>query len=96
MQIKIWFLPYSVYEKSFFFYIIRVSPCEAELQELVHQIDIMVNSKKVEWERKMKALEAKMDIQEQELASAQSKLDQKGQEVFKNITFYKESIYSGS
>ncbi|XP_072714989.1 deuterosome assembly protein 1 [Ciconia boyciana] len=57
------------------------SPCEAELQELVHQIDIMVNSKKVEWERKMKALEAKMDIQDKELASAQSKLDQKGQEV---------------
>ncbi|XP_050748518.1 deuterosome assembly protein 1 [Gymnogyps californianus] len=59
----------------------KASPCEAELQELVHQIDIMMNSKKVEWERKMKALEAKMDIQDQELASAQSKLDQKGQEV---------------
>ncbi|KAM6213395.1 deuterosome assembly protein 1 [Sarcoramphus papa] len=59
----------------------KASPCEAELQELVHQIDIMVNSKKVEWERKMKALEAKMDIQDEELASAQSKLDQKGQEV---------------
>ncbi|XP_009953745.1 PREDICTED: deuterosome protein 1, partial [Leptosomus discolor] len=57
------------------------SPCEVELQELVHQIVIMVNRKKVEWERKMKALEAKMDIQDQELASAQSKLDQKGQEV---------------
>ncbi|KFQ64396.1 Coiled-coil domain-containing protein 67, partial [Phaethon lepturus] len=61
--------------------IIRTSPCETELQELVHQIDIMVNSKKLEWERKMKALEAKMDIQDQELASAQNKLDQKGQEV---------------
>ncbi|KFO85031.1 Coiled-coil domain-containing protein 67, partial [Buceros rhinoceros silvestris] len=59
----------------------RASPCEGELQELVHQIDIVVNSKKVEWERKMQALEAKMDIQDQELASAQSKLDQKGQEV---------------
>ncbi|XP_050836081.1 deuterosome assembly protein 1 [Serinus canaria] len=59
----------------------KASPCEAELQELVHQIDIMVNRKQVEWERKMRALEAKMDIQDQELASAQSKLDQKGQEV---------------
>ncbi|KAM9263239.1 deuterosome assembly protein 1 [Cariama cristata] len=59
----------------------KASSCEAELQELVHQIDIMVNSKKLECERKMKALEAKMDIQDQELASAQSKLDQKGQEV---------------
>ncbi|XP_055557639.1 deuterosome assembly protein 1 [Falco cherrug] len=59
----------------------KASPYEAEIQELVHQIDIMVNSKKVEWERKMKALEAKMDICDQELASAQSKLHQKGQEV---------------
>ncbi|XP_032536822.1 deuterosome assembly protein 1 isoform X2 [Chiroxiphia lanceolata] len=59
----------------------KPSPCEAELQELVHQIDIMVNRKQLEWERKMRALEAKMDIQDQELASAQSKLDQKGQEV---------------
>ncbi|KAF4787750.1 deuterosome assembly protein 1 [Turdus rufiventris] len=61
----------------------KASPCEAELQELVHQIDIMVNRKQVEWERKMRALEAKMDIQDQELASAQNKLDQKGQEEFK-------------
>uniref|UniRef100_A0A8C9MJM9 Deuterosome assembly protein 1 n=1 Tax=Serinus canaria TaxID=9135 RepID=A0A8C9MJM9_SERCA len=60
---------------------VGASPCEAELQELVHQIDIMVNRKQVEWESKMRALEAKMDIQDQELASAQSKLDQKGQEV---------------
>nr|XP_009491362.1 PREDICTED: deuterosome protein 1 [Pelecanus crispus] len=59
----------------------KASPCEAELQELVHQVDIMLNSKKVQWERKMKALEAKLDIQDKELASAQSKLDQKGQEV---------------
>ncbi|XP_039912030.1 deuterosome assembly protein 1 isoform X2 [Hirundo rustica] len=59
----------------------KATPCEAELQELVHQIDIMVNRKQVEWERKMRALEAKMDIQDQELASTQSKLDQKGQEV---------------
>lgn len=65
-----------------FFIITRASPCDTQLQELLHQIDITVNSKKVEWERKMKALEAKMDIQDQELARAQSKLDQKGQEVF--------------
>ncbi|XP_017693262.1 PREDICTED: deuterosome protein 1 isoform X2 [Lepidothrix coronata] len=59
----------------------KPSPCEAELQELVHQIDIMVNRKQLEWERKMRALEVKMDIQDQELLSVQSKLDQKGQEV---------------
>ncbi|XP_019380143.1 PREDICTED: deuterosome assembly protein 1 isoform X2 [Gavialis gangeticus] len=60
---------------------VRASPCEGELQELMHQIDIMVSNKKVEWERKTRALEAKMDVRDQELADAQSKLDQKGQEV---------------
>ncbi|XP_072182919.1 deuterosome assembly protein 1 [Excalfactoria chinensis] len=59
----------------------KASSCEAELQDLVHQVDILVNSKKIEWERKMKAFEEQMDIQHQELASAQSKLEQKGQEV---------------
>lgn len=90
------FSPLFLIWKNKFLYVFRASPCEAELQELVRQIDIMVNRKQVEWERKMRALEAQMDIQDQELASAQSKLDQKGQEVFKNITFYKESIYSCS
>ncbi|XP_009997237.1 PREDICTED: deuterosome protein 1 [Chaetura pelagica] len=59
----------------------EASPCETGLQELVHQIDIMINSKKMEWERKMKALETKVDIQDKELASAQNKLDQKAQEI---------------
>ncbi|KAH0625206.1 hypothetical protein JD844_033442 [Phrynosoma platyrhinos] len=59
----------------------RSVPCDAELQELMQQIDIMVNNKKLEWEKKMQALEARMTIRDQELASAQSKLDQKGQEV---------------
>uniref|UniRef100_A0A8C6VQN2 Deuterosome assembly protein 1 n=1 Tax=Naja naja TaxID=35670 RepID=A0A8C6VQN2_NAJNA len=59
----------------------RSIPCDAELQELMHQIDIMVNKKKLEWEKKMQGLEARMTIRDQELASAQSKLDQKGQEV---------------
>ncbi|OXB58978.1 hypothetical protein ASZ78_004382, partial [Callipepla squamata] len=67
---------------QFFLVIVtRASSWDAELQDLVHQVDIIVNSKKVEWERKMKAFEAQMDIQHQELARAQSKLDQKGQEV---------------
>ncbi|KAM3836764.1 deuterosome assembly protein 1 [Vipera latastei] len=59
----------------------RSVPCDAELQELMHQIDIMVNQKKLEWEKKVQGLEARMTIRDQELASAQSKLDQKGQEV---------------
>lgn len=59
----------------------RSIPCDAELQELMLQIDIMVNNKKIEWEKKMHALEARMSIRDQELAKAQNKLDQKGQEV---------------
>ncbi|XP_040527869.1 deuterosome assembly protein 1 isoform X9 [Gallus gallus] len=69
----------------------KASSCEAELQDLVHQVDIIVNSKKVEWERKMKALEAQMDIQHQELASTQSKLDQKSQE-FSKLTHSYEKL----
>ncbi|XP_067606789.1 deuterosome assembly protein 1 isoform X5 [Pseudorca crassidens] len=60
---------------------VEVSPCEAELQELMEQIDIMVNNKKLDWERKMRALETRLDLRDQELASAQSCLEQKGQEV---------------
>uniref|UniRef100_A0A8D1KZ18 Deuterosome assembly protein 1 n=1 Tax=Sus scrofa TaxID=9823 RepID=A0A8D1KZ18_PIG len=57
------------------------SPCEAELQELMEQIDIMVSKKKLDWERKMRALETRLDLRDQELANAQTCLDQKGQEV---------------
>ncbi|XP_077914810.1 deuterosome assembly protein 1 isoform X3 [Halichoerus grypus] len=56
------------------------SPCEAELQELMEQIDIMVSNKKLDWERKMRALETRLDLRDQELANAQTCLDQKGQE----------------
>ncbi|ERE75045.1 coiled-coil domain-containing protein 67 [Cricetulus griseus] len=59
----------------------KASPCEAELQELMEQIDIMVSNKKLDWERKMRALETRLDLRDQELANAQTCLDQKGQEV---------------
>ncbi|XP_029062822.1 deuterosome assembly protein 1 isoform X2 [Monodon monoceros] len=62
---------------------VEVSPCEAELQELMEQIDIMVNNKKLDWERKMRALETRLDLRDQELASAQTCLEQKGQEFSK-------------
>uniref|UniRef100_A0A8C2VVA5 Deuterosome assembly protein 1 n=1 Tax=Chinchilla lanigera TaxID=34839 RepID=A0A8C2VVA5_CHILA len=60
---------------------VGASPCEAELQELMEQIDIMVSNKKLDWERKMRALETRLDLRDQELANAQTCLDQKGQEV---------------
>ncbi|XP_015271715.1 PREDICTED: deuterosome protein 1 [Gekko japonicus] len=59
----------------------RSVPCDAELQELMHQIDIMVNNRKREWEKNMQALEVRMTIRDQELTNTQRKLDQKGQEV---------------
>ncbi|XP_022369628.1 deuterosome assembly protein 1, partial [Enhydra lutris kenyoni] len=62
-------------------YFMGSSPCEAELQELMEQIDIMVSNKKLDWERKMRALETRLDLRDQELANAQTCLDQKGQEV---------------
>lgn len=65
----------------YFLTIARASPCEAELQELMEQIDIMVSNKKLDWERKMRALETRLDLRDQELANAQTCLDQKGQEV---------------
>jgi hypothetical protein len=47
----------------------------------MEQIDIMVSNKKLDWERKMRALETRLDLRDQELANAQTCLDQKGQEV---------------
>lgn len=47
----------------------------------MEQIDIMVSNKKLDWERKMRTLETRLDLRDQELANAQTCLDQKGQEV---------------
>ncbi|XP_036049590.1 deuterosome assembly protein 1 isoform X2 [Onychomys torridus] len=49
----------------------------------MEQIDIMVSNKKLDWERKMRALETRLDLRDQELANAQTCLDQKGQEFSK-------------
>ena len=42
----------------------------------MEQIDIMVNNKKLDWERKMRALETRLDLRDQELANAQTCLEQ--------------------
>uniref|UniRef100_W5MKM6 Deuterosome assembly protein 1 n=1 Tax=Lepisosteus oculatus TaxID=7918 RepID=W5MKM6_LEPOC len=55
--------------------------CEEELQELMHQIDIMVSRRKQEWERHSQALQACLDAREQELLHARAALDHKHQEV---------------
>ncbi|NXS98867.1 CEP63 protein, partial [Jacana jacana] len=58
-----------------------LTSCEAELQELMKQIDIMVAHKKSEWEGQTQALEACLSAREQELASARAALQEKYKEV---------------
>ncbi|KAM9601261.1 centrosomal protein of 63 kDa isoform 6-T9 [Trichechus inunguis] len=58
-----------------------LTSCEAELQELMKQIDIMVAHKKSEWEGQTHALETRLDIREQELKTLRSQLDMKHKEV---------------
>ncbi|NXS16864.1 CEP63 protein, partial [Mystacornis crossleyi] len=58
-----------------------LTSCEAELQELMKQIDIMVAHKKSEWEGQTQALEACLSAREQELASAKAALQEKQKEV---------------
>ncbi|XP_053312511.1 deuterosome assembly protein 1 [Spea bombifrons] len=56
---------------------IRDMSCENELEDLMKQIDIMVNSKKVEWERQVTSLEQRLEARTEELAEARHALDQK-------------------
>ncbi|XP_051841547.1 centrosomal protein of 63 kDa isoform X5 [Antechinus flavipes] len=58
-----------------------LTSCEAELQELMKQIDIMVAHKKSEWEGQTQALETCLDIRQQELNSLRNLLDQKHAEL---------------
>ncbi|XP_042734346.1 centrosomal protein of 63 kDa isoform X1 [Lagopus leucura] len=60
-----------------------LTSCEAELQELMKQIDIMVAHKKAEWEGQTQALEACLGVREQELSSARAALEEKHKEVGK-------------
>ncbi|XP_069421095.1 centrosomal protein of 63 kDa isoform X19 [Ovis canadensis] len=58
-----------------------LTSCEAELQELMKQIDIMVAHKKSEWEGQTHALETCLDIRERELKALRSQLDLKHKEI---------------
>ncbi|NWH39844.1 CEP63 protein, partial [Chloropsis hardwickii] len=58
-----------------------LTSCEAELQELMKQIDIMVAHKKAEWEGQTQALETCLSAREKELSSAKAALQEKQKEV---------------
>ncbi|XP_053895936.1 centrosomal protein of 63 kDa isoform X4 [Malaclemys terrapin pileata] len=58
-----------------------LTSCEAELQELMKQIDIMVAHKKSEWEGQTQALETCLEIRDHELSSVKTLLAEKHKEV---------------
>ncbi|XP_059586757.1 centrosomal protein of 63 kDa isoform X10 [Alligator mississippiensis] len=58
-----------------------LTSCEAELHELMKQIDIMVAHKKSEWEGQTQALEACLEVRDQELSSTRVLLNEKHKEV---------------
>ncbi|XP_044290252.1 centrosomal protein of 63 kDa isoform X2 [Varanus komodoensis] len=60
-----------------------LTSCEAELQELMKQIDIMVAHKKAEWESQTQALESCLAIREQEIATLRNVLEEKRKETEK-------------
>ncbi|KAM4821484.1 centrosomal protein of 63 kDa isoform 3-T5 [Thomomys bottae] len=58
-----------------------LTSCEAELQELMKQIDIMVAHKKSEWEGQTHALETCLDIRDRELKTLRTQLDMQHKEI---------------
>ncbi|XP_069474155.1 centrosomal protein of 63 kDa [Ambystoma mexicanum] len=58
-----------------------LTSCEAELQELLRQIDIMVTHKKSEWESQTNVLATRLELREQELSSFRASMEQKHKEV---------------
>ncbi|XP_069752601.1 centrosomal protein of 63 kDa isoform X5 [Narcine bancroftii] len=58
-----------------------LTTCEAELQELMKQIDIMVAHKKSEWEVQFQSVQNRLKVREQELGAFRLLLDQKQAEV---------------
>ncbi|XP_048389071.1 deuterosome assembly protein 1-like [Stegostoma tigrinum] len=62
---------------------LRDSSCEAELHELIHQIDVMVSRKNTEWEQHSKSLETQLEMRELELNNMWTYLEQKHHEVGK-------------
>ncbi|KAG8580371.1 hypothetical protein GDO81_007270 [Engystomops pustulosus] len=55
--------------------------CEAELQELMRQIDIMLEHKKSEWEAHTETLNTLLQLRDQELSTARTREERLNQEI---------------
>ncbi|XP_041119787.1 centrosomal protein of 63 kDa isoform X2 [Polyodon spathula] len=58
-----------------------LTSCQAELQELMKQIDIMVAHKRSEWEAQSQAVQARLQAREEELHTARDLLEHRHKEV---------------
>ncbi|OCT55378.1 hypothetical protein XELAEV_18002665mg [Xenopus laevis] len=55
--------------------------CEAELQELMKQIDIMLDHKRSQWEAETETMKTRLELKEQELNCALDREERLNQEV---------------
>ena len=60
---------------------VLTASCEAELQELMKQIDIMMATKKKDWEHQIQSLQSKVELKDKENLLQKSTIDQKHKEV---------------
>ncbi|XP_033637855.1 centrosomal protein of 63 kDa-like [Asterias rubens] len=58
-----------------------MTSCEAELQELMRQIDIMVHNRKMEWETELEGVKGQLRSSDKEVMSQRALLEVKHQEV---------------
>ncbi len=58
-----------------------MTSCEAELQELMRQIDIMVHNRKMEWETELEGVKGQLRSSDKEVMSQRALLEVNHQEV---------------